>query len=116
VHWWGPQGVTCPTAEVDLRVGGAFRLANRFPDGSVLWIAGVFEVIERPDRLVYTWELERVTVSFVRCAEATEVIVTHERIADAAALKGHEQGWEGCLDGLAQYAIRCSAPSGGSTA
>jgi uncharacterized protein YndB with AHSA1/START domain len=71
VRWWGPPGVTCPTAEIDLRVGGSYRLANQFPDGSVVWIAGAFEVIDPPNRLTYTWKLEsqngspeRVTVCF----------------------------------------------------
>lgn len=30
VRWWGPDGVSCPTAEVDLRPGGRYRIANRF--------------------------------------------------------------------------------------
>jgi len=32
-RWWGPIGATCPTAHVDLRVGGRYRIENRFPDG-----------------------------------------------------------------------------------
>ena len=28
--WWGPEGVECTEAEVDLRVGGHYRIANRF--------------------------------------------------------------------------------------
>jgi uncharacterized protein YndB with AHSA1/START domain len=110
VHWWGPEGVSCPTAEIDLRVGGSYRIANRFPDGTLLWIAGVFEVVEPPHRLVYTWGLEplsktaeRVTVCFERHDTTTEVVVTHERIDDAAARAGHERGWNGCLDGLARH-------------
>ncbi len=34
---------------------------------------------------------------------ATEVIVVHERIADALTRDLHEQGWTGCLDGLEEY-------------
>jgi len=111
VRWWGPEGVACPAADIDLRVGGAYRVANRFPDGSLVWIAGVFELIDPPHRLIYTWKLEsqqgpaeRVTVCFERHATLTEVIVTHERIANEAARTGHERGWAGCLDGLARYA------------
>jgi uncharacterized protein YndB with AHSA1/START domain len=112
IAWWGPTpDVTCPSAEVDLRVGGRYRIANRFPDGRLLWIAGEFEVIEPPVRLVFSWQLEshatgteRVTVDFEARGASTEVIVTHERIADAATRAGHEQGWMGCLDGLARYA------------
>lgn len=112
IAWWGPTpSVTCPSAEVELRVGGRYRIANRFPDGRLLWISGEFEVIEPPIRLVFSWQLEsqvtgaeRVTVDFEVRGAATEVIVTHERIADAAARAGHEHGWMGCLDGLARYA------------
>jgi len=106
--WWGPPGVTCEAAEVDLRPGGAYRLANRLPDGKVLWIAGTFEEIDPPRRLVYSWQLgdepaSRVTVQFVPAGAATEVIVTHERIATPAAHESHEQGWLGCLAELASW-------------
>jgi uncharacterized protein YndB with AHSA1/START domain len=111
VRWWGPQGATCPTAEIELRVGGSYRIANQFHDGTVVWIAGVFEVIEPPHRLTYTWKLEsrngtveRVTVCFETHGTATEVVVTHERIPDESARTSHERGWIGCLDGLVSYA------------
>ncbi|MEM9193576.1 MAG: SRPBCC domain-containing protein [Myxococcota bacterium] len=114
-HWWGPPGVVCHTAEVDLRVGGAYRLGNRLPNGETVWIEGVFEHVEPPTKLVYTWSLhsdapeERVTVHFRERGKVTEVIVTHERILDAAARKSHEEGWIGCLQGLAQHlAEQCS--------
>jgi uncharacterized protein YndB with AHSA1/START domain len=114
-QWWGPTGVTCDSATVDLRVGGEYRIANRFADGTVLWIRGVFEVVEPPRELVYTWQLgaverppphaiERVTVTFVPLGESTDVQVVHERIADATSRAGHERGWNECLDGLAAFA------------
>ncbi len=108
--WWGPEGVQCIDPEVDLRVGGSYRIGNRLPDGKTLWITGEFEVIEPPRRLTYTWRLEgisetaeRVTVRFEKRGEATEVIVTHERIANEALRDQHQHGWQGCLDGLAEY-------------
>lgn len=116
--WWGPQSVKCTDAEVDLRIGGSYRIANQFPDGKVVWISGEFEQIEPPHKLVYTWSLgagppalERVTVRFEPRGEATEVIVIHERIADLATRTGHEQGWQGCLDGLVRF-LEDSAPAG----
>lgn len=106
--WWGPKGVECPSAEVDLRVGGRYRLGNRMPSGDTVWISGVFEAIEPPCKLVYTWVLEpattaheRVTVRFEACDTGTEVIVVHERIASTQARDQHETGWDGCLHGLA---------------
>ncbi|MCA9690976.1 MAG: SRPBCC domain-containing protein [Myxococcales bacterium] len=109
-RWWGPPGVTCPTAEVDLRVGGRYRIANRLPDGALLWITGTYELIDAPRRLVYSWAHEpvdegtaysRVTVRFEPRERGTEVIVIHERLADAASRERHRLGWRGCLDGLA---------------
>lgn len=109
-QWWGPEGVECVGPAVDLRVGGAYRIGNRLPDGTVLWIGGVFEAIEPPRRLTYTWHIEgspggeeRVTVRFEPQGVVTDVVVTHERIADEAARKQHQAGWVGCLDGLAAY-------------
>jgi uncharacterized protein YndB with AHSA1/START domain len=109
-RWWGPEGVVCIDAAVDLRVGGRYRIANRLPDGKILWIAGEFETVEAPYKLVYTWALEpvsgpteRVTVQFRPQGEATEVIVTHEGIPTVPIRQRHEQGWVGCLAGLANY-------------
>jgi uncharacterized protein YndB with AHSA1/START domain len=109
-RWWGPESVECIEAEVDLRVGGQYRIANQFPDGKVLWISGEFETVERPHRLVYTWRVgdiagaaERVTVTFEARGETTEVIVAHERIPTESMRDLHEQGWVGCLDGLVDY-------------
>lgn len=108
--WWGPKGVHCIGAEVDLRVGGKYRIGNQLPDGTVLWIVGEFEWIERPRKLVFSWRLEgvesapeRVTVQFEPVGDATEVVVTHERIATRQLREQHEQGWIGCLEGLARY-------------
>jgi uncharacterized protein YndB with AHSA1/START domain len=108
--WWGPQGVKCIEAEVDLRRGGRYRIANQFPGGKIVWITGEFEVIEAPRKLVYTWRIEpetesseRVTVEFEPSGDSTEVIVTHERIASEELRKMHERGWFGCLEGLAKF-------------
>lgn len=109
--WWGPESVICMEAEVDLRIGGRYRIGNKLPDGTILWISGEFQVIEPPHKLVYTWRIgpesrpaELVTVSFEpRPASATEVIVVHERIPNKAARDTHEHGWFGCLNGLAKY-------------
>ncbi len=108
--WWGPGAIRCTGAEIDLRVGGSYRIANEYPDGKVVWIGGVFEVVEPPRRLVYTWRLEAhspatelVTVRFEARGPDTEVIILHQRIGDKTLRDGHEEGWTACLDGLAAY-------------
>jgi uncharacterized protein YndB with AHSA1/START domain len=96
-------------------VGGQYRIANVFPDGSTIWICGEFERITPPRILVFTWRLEgfedgdeRVSVRFQGRGKTTDIIVTHERISTAEAKQRHEQGWNGCLDGLAMYASSSS--------
>lgn len=110
-QWWGPADVHCSAAEIDLRVGGQYRIANQLPDGRVLWILGEFEEISPPHKLVYTWRLdppgaerrERVTVRFEPRGQDTEVIIVHERIVDHVSRAMHEHGWIGCLEGLEQF-------------
>ena len=111
MRWWGPSGATCPEAHVDLQVGGAYRIANRFPDGQIVWVHGIYEVIEPSVRLEFTWGVgleeaasERVIVSFKASGNDTEVIIIHQRIPDEASRAGHENGWLGCLAGLQEYA------------
>ena len=109
-RWWGPAPVKCSGAEVDLRVGGQYRIGNLLPDGKVLWIVGEFEVVEPPHVLVYSWRIEReaglpadvsrVTVRFQAVDQGTEVLIVHERIDSEATRIDHEKGWHGCLDGL----------------
>jgi uncharacterized protein YndB with AHSA1/START domain len=107
--WWaaGP-GYTTPIAEVDLRVGGRYRLAMKPPDADAVYIVGgVYREVRPPERLVYTWAWEGsgapetvVTVEFRDRGTHTEVILTHGAFADAAERDKHVHGWNGCLDHL----------------
>jgi uncharacterized protein YndB with AHSA1/START domain len=107
--WWGPRPVTCSAADVDLRVGGRYRIANALPDGGTVVIEGEFRAIEPPRRLVYTWclaesaESSLVTVRFDPRGQETEVVVVHEKVPSVAIRDSHEKGWSGCLDGLAAF-------------
>ncbi|OFX30736.1 MAG: hypothetical protein A2Z07_09495 [Armatimonadetes bacterium RBG_16_67_12] len=111
-NWWGAaDGFTAPIAEVDLRVGGRYRLGMKPPDKDVVHVStGVFHEVQRPSRLVYTWSWEGgdgsetlVTVEFHDRGAATEVVLTHERFTDAAMRDQHAQGWNGCFDQLTKY-------------
>jgi uncharacterized protein YndB with AHSA1/START domain len=110
VAWWGPRPVTCPHAEVDLRVGGRYRIVNALPDGRRLEIHGEFRVVEPPHRLVYTWQIDDVpgessvvTVRFEPRGQNTEVIVVHEEIPSETVRDSHAKGWAGCLDALERH-------------
>jgi uncharacterized protein YndB with AHSA1/START domain len=110
-QWWaaGP-GFTPTVAEVDLRVGGRYRLGMRAPDAQVDYVvAGTYRVVQRPARLVYTWAWEGtagpetvVTVEFHDRGPQTEVVLRHEQFAGANDRDQHAAGWGGCLEGLAR--------------
>ena len=117
--WWGPKPAVCPEAEIDLRVGGKFRIGNLFPDGSLIWILGEFTLVDPPRKLVYTWRVmnekndgerpssrnvEQVSVTFKPInAGETEITVIHEKISDEKVHSSHERGWVSCLEGLYEY-------------
>ncbi|HZP19583.1 MAG TPA: SRPBCC domain-containing protein [Bauldia sp.] len=112
VRWWGPGPVTCPEAHVDLRDGGDYRIANLHEDGSVTWISGTFERVRAPEELVYTWNVSivpegptLVTVRFLPHPDGTELLLTHERFAVPAVRDMHAEGWNGCFDKLAAFAV-----------
>lgn len=109
--WWGPADVVCTHAEIDLRVGGSFRIANQLPDGQLIWISGSYQEIDPPHRLRHTWLVGEpaggvpsdVTVTFNPINGGTEIRITHRDIATAADRDSHQHGWQGCLDGLIRH-------------
>jgi uncharacterized protein YndB with AHSA1/START domain len=113
-QWWA-AGETweTPTAEVDLRPGGRYRLSMRDTGtGAVHTIVGEYTEIRRPERLAYTWTWESnpeemkgseeslVEVDFVEDGDETEVVLTHSGFANAEIRAMHEHGWTACLDNL----------------
>lgn len=114
-HWWRMEGEgwAFAGASIDLRVGGEYRLGMIGPDGRKYTAVGEYREIERPTRLVFTWDWERptdrvgetlVTVEFKPAGtDMTEVVLTHERFADPARIAGHERGWAQLLTLLSHF-------------
>jgi uncharacterized protein YndB with AHSA1/START domain len=53
-RWWGP--LENPVCQVDLRVGGAYRIVMRSPDGIEFPLTGTFLDLRPPERLVMTMD------------------------------------------------------------
>ena len=51
-RWWGPKAFTNPVCEMDVRVGGAFRIVMRGPDGADYPAKGFYREVVKPARLV----------------------------------------------------------------
>lgn len=56
-RWYGPMGMTVPTAEMDVTIGGTRKICMEMtsPDRKMtMWFTGVYKEITPPHRLVYT--------------------------------------------------------------
>ena len=53
-NWWGPNGFTTTTQAMDVRVGGRWDYVMHGPDGTDYPGRGVYRVVERPARLVFS--------------------------------------------------------------
>ena len=121
--WWGPHHFTNPRCEADARVGGAIHIDMRAPDGTVYPMAGRFEEVSPPERIVFKafpldargepmfstlntitlTEKDGKTVQVVtaRVLDATEAAAPH--------LQGMQAGWKQSLERLETYVGRAAA-------
>jgi uncharacterized protein YndB with AHSA1/START domain len=112
-RWWAAQpDWSSPEAEVDLRVGGRYRLAMRNTEGETHAVAGVYTEIAPPARLAYTWAWEEldhpeshVTVEFHPDGSRTTVVITHAGLPNEQEREQHGHGWNGCLDNLGRRVL-----------
>ncbi len=110
-RWFAPPGLDTPEADVDLRVGGRYRIAMHSPEYGTLYVTGAYQEVTPPSRLIFTWAWEEegkpgneslVTVEFVAVDGGTEVVLTHERFLSVEERDQHNDGWNGCLEKLEQ--------------
>ena len=105
-EWMRPGAIKRSVARTDPRVGGKYEVLMHGDSGEIQH-HGVYQVIDRPSRLVFTWnspfagETETlVTVDFISQANRrTEVIVTHEQLPEDAR-PSHARGWTSGLEHL----------------
>jgi uncharacterized protein YndB with AHSA1/START domain len=111
--WCAPgDDYETPIAEVDLRIGGKYRIGMKPPGSAEIQIAsGVYREVEIPRRLVYTWSWEGgpdtgetvVTVEFRTVPKGTELMLRHEFFPNKKAKEAHESGWTGCINRLERF-------------
>jgi uncharacterized protein YndB with AHSA1/START domain len=118
-QWWWPNGFSCPSAEVDLRVGGTYRIEMEWPGSFPAeqqfshYMGGEYYEIDRPNRLVMSGRaindkegelfatLIEVTIEADDGGTALTVRQSYfEPMPPAEALAGAEQGWSEQLDKL----------------
>jgi len=106
-EWFAPGLGEMTRVEIDARVGGTFWLVQR-RDGEEAQHTGEYLEIDRPRRLVFTWQTppltdtSRVIVEIRPLETGCELTLTHEMDAQwAAYLEGAEGAWRKMADAIA---------------
>jgi uncharacterized protein YndB with AHSA1/START domain len=109
-QWSAPAGMTLEDGgELDLRVGGRWRVVMVEPGGTRHAAFGIYREITPPKRLVYTHQWREgggsspettLTVEFLEVAGGTRVVLTQEGFASPQSRDGHVEGWSSSLDQL----------------
>lgn len=109
-QWMCPEAVSIPLVELDVRVGGAFRV-DMLIDGAVVTHTGVYREVTPPEKLVFTWTsqntLHRETlVTVVLHAlsdDRTELRLTQTLLPTDETTRQHTRGWTQILEHLTTY-------------
>ncbi len=112
-HWMGPNGYMCPHAEIDFRVGGAYRAMMKSPSNEENWFGGVYREIVPHRRLVFTFAWDAgpssrietlITITFTERNGKTVQMFHQTPFSSVEARDRHIGGWTSCFDKLVAYA------------
>jgi uncharacterized protein YndB with AHSA1/START domain len=113
--WWGPDAGPVIGADVDARVGGAYRVHFRTLDGRDHEARGEYLELVPWRRVVMSWRwsiggeadeagrTSRVEIELTPIAEGTELTFTHAELATQVSADSHNWGWSGSFDKLVRY-------------
>jgi uncharacterized protein YndB with AHSA1/START domain len=125
--WFGPQGFSVGSVDLDPHVGGTYRIEMQPPEGEPFYLGGEFREVEAPGRLAFTFTYEDpdpddvetlVELSFRDRGGSTEIVLTQRPFKTEARRELHRVGWTDSFDRLAQVISRRSDagdPQSGTT-
>lgn len=109
-QWHSPNDSMSVTTEVDLKIGGDYRIVMTGPDGEAHTAIGQYQEIDQPKKLVYSWRWEGaegpdtiVTVLLKELGPQTEVELIHTGFENNDTTQHHSQGWSGIFGRLATH-------------
>lgn len=109
-HWMGPGEDSCKAVDIDLRIGGRYRIQMVSKDCEHPTAIGTYREIVPQRKLVFTWTWEGsdmpetlITLTFEPEGEATKLTLLHENFPDRPTTDKHHEGWTGCLANLTSY-------------
>jgi len=112
--WWGPHDLPVISAQMDARVGGAYRIRFRTLGGQEHEVYGEFLELIPSRRVVMSWRYafggepeelgraSRVEFELTPIAGGVELTFTHADLKNEASRISHQHGWTGSLAKLVQ--------------
>lgn len=108
VQWFGRSPDPLYSAEIDLRVGGAWRFVKTQEDDRIVALQGTYLEIQLNRRLVFTWALvetqtddnrketlhAEIDVEFAAKGEGTSVSLTHSPMRARDSRSGIGRKWQ----------------------
>jgi uncharacterized protein YndB with AHSA1/START domain len=112
--WFGPGDFDVPSSDLDLRPGGKWRTTIRSPEGELRTVSGVYNTIDPPHRLVFTWAWDsddgvrghetQVTVTLEPTPGGTRLRLVQEDFQNREVRDRHNGGWTSSLSKLQRLA------------
>jgi uncharacterized protein YndB with AHSA1/START domain len=102
-QWWGPNGFTITTYEMNVTPGGVWRFVMHGPDGRDYQNKVVYREIVEPERIVYdhvSGPQFQMTVTFAQRGDKTEL--TARMLFESATLRDKTIKEFGAVEGLKQ--------------
>jgi uncharacterized protein YndB with AHSA1/START domain len=110
-RWLTPSpDVVLRVVQFDFRVGGTYRFAYDVPGGPTMCVNGLYQTIEPPSTIVFSWNIEppdehagvrsEVTVTLTPRGTGTDLRIRHAQLTLPGASERHEAGWRGALSHL----------------
>lgn len=122
VHWWGPEGWTCDTAEIDISEGGVWRFTMNGPDGLAFKNRLRFKTIRPYDLIAFVHDDDGVgkiaafDSTFTLSEQGEKTLVTIRNVFKSAEIKqamekfGAVEGGQSTLGCLEEYVARHFKP------
>ena len=112
VKWWGPEGMTTPVHELNVHEGGRWSATMENAEGKQYTSSGVYKILDRPHRLVFTWAWTQedgsrghetdIDVTFKPNGAGTRMILRQGIFQDIEARDSHNMGWTSSFNDLAR--------------
>jgi uncharacterized protein YndB with AHSA1/START domain len=113
-QWFGPEGFDLPTRNLDVRPGGKWRTTMRSPEGKLRTVSGVYNLIDRPRRLLFTWAWDddegmrghetEVTVTLEPTPGGTRLKLVQQLFQTGEVRNLHNGGWVSSFNKLEKLA------------